>query len=260
MSNRRINFCDIVKEMDNLPLQKHIIGKSVLGCPIFAYGNLNVKNCVLITGGMHAREWITTLTVCELIKLYKNSHNFVFVPLCNPDMVRLAMDTEYFKLWKANANGVDINVNFDAGWGTGKENVNVPGPANYIGPYPNSEPETQALVNLVNKIQPKSNLAFHSKGEVIFYGYEDFRPLAQKMADASGYIAEESVGSAGGLSDWTALKFCAPSFTAEVGAGNIPHPITEEQLPRIMKQVWRLPEILCKEMQQQLLHKKHKNC
>ena len=56
------------------------------------------------------------------------------MPLVNPDGVRIALTRD--KLWKANAKGVDLNVNFDARWGKGRRNVFSPAAENYVGPMP----------------------------------------------------------------------------------------------------------------------------
>ena len=42
------------------------------------------------------------------------------------DFLRGLNGGEDFSLWKANANGVDLNVNFDARWGAGIKNVFSP--------------------------------------------------------------------------------------------------------------------------------------
>ena len=52
-----------------------------------------------------------------------------------------------FSYWKANANAVDMNVNFDAGWGKGVQNVFCPAPANFVGYYPNSEREVRSIID-----------------------------------------------------------------------------------------------------------------
>jgi g-D-glutamyl-meso-diaminopimelate peptidase len=223
---------------------------------------------------MHAREWITALTVIELIKIYEKKEFdgcVAFVPLVNPDGTRLAMDgvTKFFtkrksfltqvnngsynfSLWKANANAVDINVNFDANWGGGEHNVFVPAPANFVGDYPESEPETAALVKFVNEFRPTGNIAFHSKGEVIYYGFKELpqkqieyeREIAEALAVETGYAAEQSINSAGGLCDWTAQTTGAPSLTIEVGSDSLPHPITEKYLPEIVGQVKNVIDFL----------------
>jgi g-D-glutamyl-meso-diaminopimelate peptidase len=279
-----MTFCELISELDGIRFIPHNeIGRSVCGQPIYAFfvgKNNAVKTLetgtpatkrILVTGGMHAREWITTLVVIELAKKYfklskkqKFGAEIIFIPLTNPDGVRLEMDgltpffdgkreflltvnsgSTDFSQWKANANAVDINVNFDANWGGGSQNVFEPAPANYVGPYPESEPETQTLVNFVNRIRPTDSIAFHSKGNVIYYGFDQLpewqierdKVIADDLGQVTGYTPVQSINSAGGLTDWVALTSAAPSFTAEVGSPEIPHPIDETHLPEIMERV-----------------------
>ena len=67
-----------------------------------------------------------------------------------------------FSLWKANARGVDLNVNFAASWGKGKRNLRVAGAENYIGEKPFSEPETLTLKNFTQKIKRQEVLPRYS--------------------------------------------------------------------------------------------------
>jgi g-D-glutamyl-meso-diaminopimelate peptidase len=233
--------------------------------PIYAYsvGNIKAAKRILVTGGMHAREWITAFAVFELIKIYDSKYkngefegHIIFVPLCNPDGVRLALDglndfwdkrkefllrankdRQDFSLWKANANAVDLNVNFNADWGKGSQNVFSPASANYVGECPESEPETRALVRLVKNFRPTYGLAFHSKGEVIYYSRETDEDKACGLGKITGYRPILSRNSAGGLTDFLAWEMNIPSFTIEVGDDNLTHPIGKSQLPRIMGQI-----------------------
>jgi g-D-glutamyl-meso-diaminopimelate peptidase len=275
-----MKFLEIVTELDGIRYIPHsIIGRSVMGQPIYKFcvGNPSAKNKILVTGGMHAREWVTALVVIELAQKYYRQYakqrfdtQIIFVPLTNPDGVRLAMDglspffrrkrkfllsvnsgSGDFSQWKANADAVDINVNFDANWGGGAQNVFEPAPANYVGPYPESEPETMALVNLVNCLRPTGSLAFHTKGEIIYYGFDELPPeqiaktriIADDIAQITGYTPVQSLNSAGGLTDWAVLTTSAPSVTIEVGSENLPHPITEAHLPEITARVKNILDI-----------------
>ena len=232
------------------------IGHSVQGRPIHAFhvGTYS-KPQIIITGAIHAREWITALLLVELVKIYRAApYGIYFIPLCNPDGVRIALTSE--PLWKANARGVDLNVNFDADWGGGAQNVRTPGSENFIGFHPNSEPEVKALTDFTLQIQPQATIAYHSKGEVIYHGFEpsgkrtlrkqllrDAR-LADEVGKITGYAPVKTANSTGGYSDWVSMNLEIPTLTIEVGNDNLSHPITREHLPEILAQNKDVPKIL----------------
>ncbi len=241
-----------------------IIGHSVLHRPIIAYqfGNLRASKRVLITGGMHAREWLTVDATRGLLPLcfdLPSDVGVVLVPNCNPDGIALATQgltatprcrrrwlkrvnrgSTDFRLWKANARAVDLNVNYDAGWGQGHSNLTTPAPANYIGHHPHSEPETKAILRLVHDFHPTISVALHTKGEVIYYSRITDQPTAQKLAELTQYRATMSVDSYGGLTDYLALKNDIPSFTIELGNDRLPHPLGREQLSDIMPRLQKV--------------------
>ncbi|MCL2756353.1 MAG: succinylglutamate desuccinylase/aspartoacylase family protein [Firmicutes bacterium] len=233
-------------------------GVSLLGRPIYAFHVGDKKgDQIIITAAIHAREWITAFLVVELVKMYANKKfdgGIWFVPLCNPDGVEIAMRRE--PLWKANARSVDLNVNFDADWGGGAQNIRVPGSENFIGEYPNSEPEVGALIDLTLKIKPKATIAYHSKGEVIYYGFEPSdgratqeklerdRILAYKVGEVTGYEPIKTKNSTGGYSDWVSMHLGVPALTIEVGCDDLEHPIGLDQLPKIFEQNREVPMVM----------------
>lgn len=268
-----MNYEYIETKLNLINPDREKIGKSVLSEPIYSYhiGD-NSENQILITGGIHAREWISTLLIIELINHYaklKFNGGIYFVPLCNPDGVRLALNgasdpafkakkefltqindgSENFTFWKANANAVDLNVNFDALWGGGKHNVKLPGPQNFIGTSPNSEPEVNALINYTKKIKPKLTISYHSKGEVIYYGFEKLSPkeierdkkLCRIFSKITGYKPEKTKESTGGFSDWISQHLKVPAFTFELGNDMLSHPISRQQLAVIFAQNKDIP-------------------
>lgn len=226
---------------------------------------------IIVEGSIHAREYITSLLLIEQIKyLHDEPLDFgiYFVPLVNPDGVRLVLEgadwlpeeTRQFLLmvnggsadfsqWKANANAVDPNVNFDALWGGGSQNVTYPSPANYIGPSPNSEKEVQALIDLTNKVQPVLTLSYHTKGQVIYYGFEVLTPeqiardaqIANEIAAVTGYVPIKTEASTGGYPDWVSLNFGVPAYTIEVGSPALAHPIGLQHLPGIFEKNKNVP-------------------
>ncbi len=249
------------------------VGKSLLGSPIYGVhlGSYEGKQ-LLAEGAIHAREWITAPLIVELVKYYADKTfegGMYFIPLSNPDGVHLVLDgpdwlpcdklreflvsvnsgSSDFGLWKADANAVDLNVNFDALWGQGAQNVFCPSPESFVGYYPNSEREVRALIDFTNKVQPNITLSFHTRGEIIYYGFEvlnneqlerDFN-IAEQLSKVNGYQVVRTQNSVGGYSDWVSLNLGVPAYTIEVGNVNIPHPIGIENLPTIFEQNKDIP-------------------
>ncbi len=244
-------------------LNTQIVGYSVLKKPILAYqiGNPNAKNRLLITAGMHAREWITSLALQTWLQQHKNIPNnwcIAAIPYCNPDGTTLATrgckhlprrrqkflcrinQSNDFSLWKANIRAVDLNVNFDAGWGQSQTNITTPAPANYIGRKPHSEPENRALLRFIKKFQPTISLALHSKGNIIYYSRQEDEANAATLSHITNFPAILSAKSFGGLTDYLALHHNIPSFTIELGDDKLEHPIQRKYLTSIVPQLTQI--------------------
>lgn len=222
--------------------KKYEIGKSYFNLPIYAF---EVKKTalprIIVVGGVHAREYITTyLTLCLAEDFSRRGKlgTVYFIPMLNPDGIKKVLDGE--PLYKANGRGVDLNVNFDAGWGEGELNVKTPGMENFIGERPFSEPETAAIRDFTLSAAPTATLALHSKGQEIYYGFrgrrEDDKFLAMKIAEKSGYAVKPTPSSAGGYKDWCVDKLCIPSFTIEVGSDNLKHPLNKTALKSVLSE------------------------
>ena len=242
-------------------------GKSVLGQNILAthVGSYNGPQ-VLFQAGIHAREYITSAL---LVEMARNLHNndlvkgggIYFIFLTNPDGAKIAIDgidflncqitKDYltmanggsldFSQYKANVNLVDLNTNFDANWGKGSQNVFCPNVENFVGFYPESEREVLSLINFTLKTKPLITVSYHSKGNVIFYGFENQSNenlerdlnIGEAISASTGYPLVFTENSTGGYKDWCINTLKIPSYTIEVGDENLPHPIGFENLPEI---------------------------
>ena len=177
----------------------------------------------------------------------------IFIPCVNPDGCEISImgkppendianifkHKTDFKKWNANARGVDINHNFNADWFALREKernegIYGPAPTRFGGYKPESEPETQALINLCEKVEIRHVLALHSQGEVIYWNYGNnqiarSRKMAEIMATSSGYALDIPVGLSygGGFKDWFIEEFKRPGFTIEIGKGENPLPIED---------------------------------
>lgn len=215
------------------------IGKTQLGYDIPIVKKGEGEGGILLIGSVHGREYITTDLIFKLLDEYNLSYPIYAVPMLDIDGVKISkgeIKGRYDPLWKANYRGVDLNTNFDADWGGGQYNIHYPASENYIGAYPNSEKETQAIVNLLNSIDFSSVYAYHSKGEVVYYGFKDNtkdKANAQKVADFLGYQLLDSKNSSGGVKDYVVDKLGKFAVTLEVGNENLTHPIGREKLDEV---------------------------
>ena len=250
-------------------LQLSSIGDSVLDreIPEILIGNGGKR--VHFNGSFHANEWITTPIVMTFLNDYLLSltnqntiHGLVtlplyfqvslsIVPMVNPDGVSLVLngppeaepyrsnvikwnnDSLDFSGWKANINGVDLNDQFPAKWDLERaRNPKTPGPRDYGGERPLSEPEAIAMADLTRKRDFARVLAFHTQGEVIYWGFENLQPaenevLANEFGRVSGYEPVETTDSYAGYKDWFIQDWRRSGFTIELGKGTNPLPLTQ---------------------------------
>lgn len=127
------------------------LGFSAEGRPIFAnrHGTPGGRR-VLVIGVIHGDEDdglaivnnLSTQPVPDGVELW-------LVESMNPD--------GQANLDRHNGNSVDLNRNFPYKWGP----IGEPGNGQYAGTGPASEPETQAIVNLISQLQPDIAIWYH---------------------------------------------------------------------------------------------------
>lgn len=266
---------DFINELTskyNVP-EKIIIGHSALGREIAALKFGKSPNTVLYAACFHPLEDLTVNLMLkfseDLASLYErgdnaaginlagalNERSLVIIPLINPDGLEirrkgfgaagkyekmLRENTKaHCSLWNANARGVDLNHNFDAGHSILKamlseKGFDVPRERFYAGEEPESEPETKAICDFCRSHRVVSVYAFHSQGEEIFYSYGERTPkksalIAEMLSSFSGYTLSHPSGTAshGGFKDWFIKEFARPGFTFEIGKGENPLPLCE---------------------------------
>ena len=266
----KLSYLELMKQIEGLKELTHsfFLGKSTLGESIYGFhiGSKTGKQ-ILVEAGIHAREYISTLAVLEEIKFLlnhpiKNNFGIYFIPLMNPDGVRLVLDgietihnnklsaylkkinnnSSDFSLWKANILGVDLNSNFDALWGTGKFNKFHPSSSGFVGYYPNSEIENRNLIKFLATHKIYGALSIHTKGEVVYYGYDELsqselsrdETIATIIAQKLGFTPEKTYMSVGGVSDYISKIYHVPTLTIELGSDKQQHPISSDHLPTIL--------------------------
>ena len=249
-------------------LQVTPIGKTVLGKEIPEIIIGSGEKRVHYNGSFHANEWITSLVIMTFLNDYllsltnhrplRGQHAFPLyqntilsiVPMVNPDGVDLVLNgppenepwqkrvvemnkgSTDFTEWKANIRGVDLNDQFPARWELEKaRNPNKPGPRDYVGEKPLSEPEAIAMAELTRKKDFARVLAFHTQGEVIYWGFENLEPaesevIVKEFSRVSGYEPVKTIESYAGYKDWFIQDWQRPGFTIELGFGINPLPLS----------------------------------
>lgn len=254
-------------------LQVSTIGYSVLGNDIYVIKLGNGPKEVFYSASYHANEWITSPVLMKFVedfcnayisnsRIYNYSARNIFntttiylVPMVNPDGVNLVTElysssslqyqsakniaNNYPNIafpngWKANIRGVDLNLQFPAGWERAKEikysqGFTSPAPRDFVGFGPLTEPEVLAIYNLTLEHNFRLVLAYHSQGEVIYWKYLDYLPpesyfIGQQFANSSGYSLDLTPpeSSFAGYKDWFIQSYNRPGYTVEVGLGENP--------------------------------------
>ena len=258
------------------------LATTAFGRPISTLVVGNGPRKVLYSASFHANEWITTLILLTFARQWgeaivsggeiagqnarelKDKVTIYMVPLVNPDGVDLvtgaippdspeyalatALSENYPNIpfpsgWKANLLGVDLNLQFPAGWMQAREikfmqGFTRPGPRDYVGRAPLDQVESRTMEGYTQAIDPALVLAFHSQGEEIYWQFEDIfvpgaRELGERLAQVSGYALADTPynSSFAGYKDWFIKTYRRPGYTVEVGRGENPLPI--EQFPEI---------------------------
>ena len=259
-------------------LRTEQLGETAFGRPILTLVAGNGPRKVVYTAAHHANEWITTPVILKFIeelaeavesggeifgvnaKELTEAVTIYTVPMVDPDGVDLvtgaiqpgsvqyelarSLADNYPAIpfpngWKANLLGVDLNLNYPAGWLQAREikfsqGFTRPGPRDYVGRAPLNQAETRLLAGYTEFVDPDLVLAYHSQGKEIYWQFRDIQvpgaeELGRRLAEVSGYrLAEVPFESAfAGYKDWFIQEFRKPGYTVEVGSGTNPLPLEQ---------------------------------
>lgn len=185
----------------HLPAGYKQYGNSVLGAPLLYFpATLISENTGLIIAGTHGDENAAMVTLsCALRTLESAARHHHVVLAVNPDGCQLGL--------RANANGVDLNRNFaSSNWQNGETVYRWNSEAEErdvllsTGHSPASEPETQALCQLIDDLQPAWIVSFHDPLGCIEDAHQSQlgKWLAQSFQlPLTGHIGYETPGSFG---------------------------------------------------------------
>ena len=266
---------DIIEELcAEYPfISPRVLSRTCLGRSVFALDIGSKSNKVLLCAGFHGSEWLGCLAVLKFAERLANciQNNrllsgvevrrafsnlcITLVPCVNPDGTEIAVNGlegakslrkfvekiagDDIEKYNANAKGVDINHNFNAGWQTLRQieienGITGPSSRQYGGEYPESEAETKAIANLCRKEPFRQVMAIHSQGEELYWQYGENTPtqaemMAKILADSCSYslVYNSGLASHGGFKDWFIEEFGRPGFTLEIGKGENPLPISD---------------------------------
>jgi zinc carboxypeptidase len=209
----------------------------------------------------HAREWISVEVNRRLLhhvldeyadgnrgmrRLLQETEMW-FVLVANPDGYQFTFDSE--RLWRKNlrdndgngvvtrGDGVDPNRNYDEHFDYDAEGSSeIFADDTYRGPSAASEPETQAIVRLFDRVRPEMLSNFHSYGPLILYpqGWQTGTPDADNPIYAAlagtdanpaiegfdpGLSSDELYVTNGETTDFAATNYGTIGYTPELDEG-----------------------------------------
>lgn len=240
-------------------------GKTHRNLPIMALeisatpGDAN-KPVVLFNAMHHAREVMTPEVIMHMAKVltekygsdaevtsWLDNYRIVLVPQVNPDGNTIVADGDL--MWRKNAYqlkgdtvGVDLNRNYPAYWNYCNGSDGNPYSEVYRGPSAGSEPETKAMMHLVETLKPVADISYHSYSELILFPFgcnkvsNPAKSLFQSIGDSMnahvrddnnktnsytvGSIAEAIYEADGSDLDWQWKEHGVLAYCIEVNASS----------------------------------------
>jgi g-D-glutamyl-meso-diaminopimelate peptidase len=226
-------------------VQYRSLGKTPYGRDIWAVKLGRGDATVMYNASHHAREWVTTNIVMEMIDQYSekytakatmdgynvanvlNNTSIWFIPMTNPDGVTLQQKglsafpatshaklikanggSTNFKRWKSNAQGIDLNRQYPARWEQIQNNAKAPYYKDYKGTAPLQTSETKAAYNLTRLVSPELTASYHTAGRILYYHFN---------YGAGTYGGDKFMGDT--LAKMTGYRLIPPDKTLSSGGG-----------------------------------------
>jgi murein peptide amidase A len=172
---------------------------------------------ILFIGGIHGDEFSSVSATFKWLKVLESHHSgkfhWLFLPLANPDgMLRDASQ-------RMNAKGVDLNRNFppygdkDSASLDYWNSVAKKDPRRFPGNAPMSEPETQAMVEMIESFKPDVIVSVHAPFDLLDFDGETDADAPKKL----GPLELQLLGTyPGSLGNYAWLKLKIPVITLEL--------------------------------------------
>lgn len=265
---------EIGQTVDGNKLYDFRVGNPAAERHLLVFGGIHARE--YITAQLVMRQLVQLLSDQSMNGSYENmavrellsNTEIHFIPMANPDGIGIsqlgleglrteavretvrqiaskdgkALTEAYLRQWKSNANGVDLNRNFDALWESYNDHLGHASADHYKGTAPECELESKALADLTRQFQFDATLSYHTQGEVIYWNFgqegelKDMSLLlANRVSELTGYRLDGNFQAldTAGYKDWAISKMGIPSLTIEAGHGG--NPVDPAQ----MDAIWR---------------------
>ena len=265
---------EIGQTVDGNKLYDFRVGNPAAERHLLVFGGIHARE--YITAQLVMRQLVQLLSDQSTNGSYENiavrellsNTEIHFIPMANPDGIGIsqlgleglhteavretvrqiaakdgkALTESYLRQWKSNANGVDLNRNFDARWESYNDHLGHASADHYKGTAPECELESKALADLTRQFQFDATLSYHTQGEVIYWNFGQEGELknmslllANRVSELTGYRLDGNFQAldTAGYKDWAISKLGIPSLTIEAGHGG--NPVDPAQ----MDAIWR---------------------
>ena len=225
-----LSYIDRLQQMYPDLISSYVGGLSVWKAPIRVVSLGKGNRYIFMNGNIHGNETVTTNYLLKVLDTYAYAYatettvggysikplldcfTIVMIPCSNPDgrlLVLSGYDT------KNNGNGVNLNRNFPTNW--------VYDSSGLYGPSAGSEPETQAILEVLGRYPFELVLDCHTSGNVIYYADYDCSSelrnrsysIATALSQESGYRLYLYEASAG-MANYARHPYGVPGLTIEM--------------------------------------------
>lgn len=283
-----LTYADYQKEVDQISRKYPVssIGKTAANYDIFMIKIGEGEKVIQLSAGWHGDEWLTVYYLLKLISESEifaefNDFQFQLIPIVNPEGFDIAARS-FFHLplpqdlknlcnnitsklpatmamhrWKANALGIDPNMDFSTRFMSAKASKqfrDLPHPRGSMSDMPFATAEARAMRDIMHDYLSllKLVICYHSQGEIVFWrnpvGSEtdEMRVIAETYAEASEYQLNDTRNLHAGCRDYAVADLNIPGLTIEIGHEENPLPISslndnyrknEHALKKVLKRI-----------------------